>query len=453
MPAGTTALRCHCQFIRFRLNFCLCARKAFAARADCINDIIGQVNHCCIVSLFAVACTALQTPAGMPQGGLEPLRMPPVFRAKAAKYSFVPSRYFCEDGMVEFLMFAPGGGRRNAYPLLVYIPGSGERGSATNQFRQTALFDKVLSPTFQKKHPCFLMAISPPASAMTLLDGLPGRPSKIQNMIADAIERVVSTAVAPAVDRDRIYLAGFSYGGAGVYGLMTSLPEMFAAGVAVSTFPPPPYFVDKPLFVWHVYNEGDYAAKGLRADDLAAFAEAVAIKGGEFRTGTFPENGHDAWRAAWKEDAVWNWLFQKTLARSRKKHFRSDRGGLSAKIGSVSSSSEFKQGCEPFRACDGLAGTHFETLNPARKGDFLQIEFSNIQNRAIACRVGDIRRQRIRHGSALSLCNLAMGAGSCTRSQRGWTSHRRSENPFEKTSCIRSDLGAMDRFRYGVVSG
>lgn len=312
MPAGTTALRCHCQFIRFRLNFCLCARKAFAARADCINDIIGQVNHCCIVSLFAVACTVLQTPAGMPQGGLEPLRMPPVFRAKAAEYSFVPSRYCCEDGAVEFLMSAPGAGKRNAYPLLVYIPGSGERGSATNQFRQTALFDKVLSPTFQKKHPCFLMAISPPASAMTLLDGLPGRPSKIQNMIADAIERVVSTAVAPAVDRDRIYLAGFSYGGAGVYGLMTSLPEMFAAGVAVSTFP---------------------------------------------------------------------------------------------------------------------------------------------QNRAVACCVDDIRPKYLRHGSSLSLCNLAVGAGPCPWSQGRRTSYRCPENPFEKTSCIWSDLGAMDRFRYGVVSG
>ena len=44
---------------------------------------------------------------------------------------------------------------------------------------------------------------------------------------------------------------------------------------------------------------------------LDAFADKVRKQGGDFRIGTFPNEGHNAWDAAWKEDAMWDWMFSK----------------------------------------------------------------------------------------------------------------------------------------------
>lgn len=65
-------------------------------------------------------------------------------------------------------------------PMVVYIPGNGELGEIEGHFRQRAIFERVTSAAFQKKYPCFLLALTPPREATTLLGGIPGHPTGMQ---------------------------------------------------------------------------------------------------------------------------------------------------------------------------------------------------------------------------------------------------------------------------------
>ena len=65
---------------------------------------------------------------------------------------------------------------------------------------------------------------------------------------------------------------------------------------------------------WHVYNELDFAGCERMFAELNAFKDRVNALGGDFRMGTYPKAGHDAWTAAWREDELWDWMFSKSTA-------------------------------------------------------------------------------------------------------------------------------------------
>lgn len=74
----------------------------------------------------------------------------------------------------------------------------------------------------------------------------------------------------------------------------------------MASFPPPPGFVSEkyPGAWWLIYNDGNYSVRGVTRDVLKPFADRVIGYGSEFRTGTFPQDGHNAWAAAWNEHAA-----------------------------------------------------------------------------------------------------------------------------------------------------
>ena len=170
---------------------------------------------------------------------------------------------------VKGLLFTPKPVGGKPLPMVVYLPGNGERGDVVRQFRQRAIFERVTSPRFQKQFPCHLLAVSPPEGATTLLGGLPGRPSRIQKDIYEFVMAACRSQKRPKVDMDRIYLTGFSYGGNGIYALALHYPGVFAASLPIAALPPQfEYFSsDKPGNWWHVHNEGDYVRHGLDASD------------------------------------------------------------------------------------------------------------------------------------------------------------------------------------------
>ena len=69
---------------------------------------------------------------------------------------------------------------------------------------------------------------------------------------------------------------------------------------------------------WHFHNEGDYANHSIDVQDVEKYAKLVNEAGGDFRIGTFPALGHDAWTKTWREDVVWDWMFSKSLNGQRK---------------------------------------------------------------------------------------------------------------------------------------
>lgn len=287
------------------------------------------------------------------------------------------------------ILFPPAGRvtARKGVPMVVHIPGNGERGAPIRQFRQRTIFDKVLAPEFQKATPCYLLAISPPESVNTLHGGMPGQPNMVQRAMHDLICAAADIAKNPVVDRNRIYLTGFSYGGSGVYALALHYPGEYAAAVPISALPPLPEYLSEshPGAFWHFYNEGDYAKQGIRAKDVEMFRDMVNDAGGDFRIGTYSTAGHDAWTTAWHEDEVWKWMFSKDLSDKRFSGFPLAGAKCTA---SVSGKDE---GCGPERAIDGLDGTFYEPKGGFANGDWWMVELPKPVTGRVALYSGDAK--------------------------------------------------------------
>ena len=339
------------------------------------------VRDLCLMCVYALTwCVyGLESNAESKNGILRPATVSKPLKADLARYGLVAGYFVRENPLPEeggrqlpnrvgYLLFEPKKARnRTDVPMVVYLPGRGELGDSLDRLlHDRTVFERVTAPAFQRQRPCYLLALQPPASAATLLDGLPGKPSPVQMLLHDAICEIVRTRQTPRVDENRIYLTGLSYGGGGVYGLMTSYPGQFACGVPVAAFPPPPFFVSGAHRIWHCYNEGDYRSHGLTVAMLQPFSEAVEKAGGAFRIGQYAANGHDAWGAAWKEASVWDWMFSCSL------------DGRAAPLPSLKASTPVraKAGYGVEFAADGLDGTWFESAAPMRKGDFLLVESS-----------------------------------------------------------------------------
>ena len=302
-------------------------------------------------------------------------------KRQMARYGFTARAYTDGTNTCSCLLYVPSGSGGRKMPLVVYIPGSGEKGDPVLQFRQTALFDKVTSSAFQKDHRCCLLAISPPAEATTLIGGLPGQPNPLQHLMRDMIFSVADSI--GKIDRERVYLAGFSYGGGGVSFLSLVYPGDFAAVVPVSSLTPLPEYFDKahPGNWWLFYNEGDAVSRLRESKDLKTFRGLVEDAGGDFRIGTFPNEGHDAWTKTWAEEGLWEWMFAKTTAARPKTKFAAARKGPTvlnlarAKCSASVPGADAGEG--PERTLDGLDDTGYVPARAFTKTDWWMVELES----------------------------------------------------------------------------
>lgn len=291
------------------------------------------------------------------------------------KYGFTAWRY--SDGTTEVrgLLSTPEAGGGKKLPLLVYIPGCGEKGEdLLKQFRQRAVFEKVTSAAFQKRHPCYLLALSPPSAASTIVGGMPGAPNALQRVLHDFIFAVARQAEKPPIDLTRLYLTGFSYGGSGSYALALHYPGEFAAVVPIASLPPLPEYLSEtqPGSWWHFHNEGDYARNGIDIRDVESFRDRVKALGGDFRIGTFPSSSHDAWTAVWREEGMWDWMFSKALAVKGRRTTIVEPPAAKA----TATVPGKDAGTGPERALDGLDETAYVPTKPFVRGDWWMAEYA-----------------------------------------------------------------------------
>jgi len=300
-------------------------------------------------------------------------------KAAMKPYGFKAYRYSDGTNTFQCLHAAPKARSSQGLPMVVYIPGNGERGDLVRQFRQRALFDRVLARGFQERHPCHLLAISPPESADTLFGGLPGEPNAYQRLMREMVFAVARQAV-PKVDVTRVYVTGFSYGGDGAYALALHYPGDFAAALPVAAIPPYADLLSKerPPNVWDVYNEGDRIASSRATAARKRFRDLANAAGGDVRTSTFPASGHDAWTKAWREDEIWDWMFSKSQNRASagaRRNAAPARMSLAdAKCTATVDGRDAAS--DPARALDGLDETAYIPSRGFRKDDWWRVEFA-----------------------------------------------------------------------------
>ena len=282
-----------------------------------------------------------------------------------------------------YLLYTPKRGSKPV-PMLVYFGGTGEQGTdLMSHFHQTTIFSMVTSPEFQRKHPCYLFAPMVPKDAQ--ISCLKSWSPPMADLVCDAMYAVIKDSKNPRVDTDRLYLTGLSCGGSAAWTFPYGYPGRFAASLPVAGFAGEHSIPDEnPGNFWVLYNENEFSSEADKRV-LAAVARAVTERGGEFHSSAFPDKGHNAWDKAWREDAVWDWLFSKTAKRPQGSKARGASGTVSPGKrlsvfleGAVCTASKacVDEGSRPDRAVDGLDATCYVSAGPCKLDDWWQVEFT-----------------------------------------------------------------------------
>lgn len=194
-------------------------------------------------------------------------------------------------------------------------------------------------------------------------------------------------ATGSLVDTNRIYMAGLSYGGSAVAITAVNYFGRFAAVVPVSGgLPPEDWIHPKCPGNWWCFYNGQMPGGGPndKKNFMRVFQAAVNGAGGDCRIATFPKSGHNAWDNAWREDAMWDWMFSKTLSAAKPASRRAlysrkmseGRHTISVDYAFCTASKVgIDVGHGPERVVDGLADTYYKPLGGMDRSDWWQIDF------------------------------------------------------------------------------
>ena len=265
-------------------------------------------------------------------GHVEPYPDPsPALRAEMARYG-LRAGVFVQRGRhswnagdtnrLSFLFFEPTNAPAGAdLPLLLFLPGSGELGPGLDaQFRQRGIYEKVCSPAFQARHPCFLLALAPdPGHHLMgyLADGGPNDNERAAlNLVAALAAERDAAGAGPRVDLSRLYGAGLSRGAGELVCIQQEVPGVFAAVATTDTaiWQTDRIPDDAPLHIWHFYRPADWEKWRHDVRWLRRYADLLPSRGGEMRITELTDLSHASWDQAWACDEMWDWMFAQRRA-------------------------------------------------------------------------------------------------------------------------------------------
>ena len=211
-----------------------------------------------------------------------------------------------EDGGYPFQLFLPGdlvaaGAKTDQrWPLLIFLHGSGERGSDIARV-------KVHGPP---KH-------ADADSTFPFILISPLLPAEEDWNIAK-LDRIVDHALRTLpVDRSRVYLTGLSRGGHASWRWAAAEPTRFAAIAPVAgRGDPATACALKDLPVWALHGDRDDVVV---PEGSFGMARAIRACGGrKSRLTIYPDLGHNAWDPAYEDPALYLWLLSHRAALGKK---------------------------------------------------------------------------------------------------------------------------------------
>jgi predicted peptidase len=206
--------------------------------------------------------------------------------------------------------------KRKAYPVIVFLHGSGERGK-DNELQLLHGGNLFLKKNIRKYFPAIVIFPQCPKDSTWAryhrhlktreLTFLPDpSPTVPQTLVKELIDSLVDNG---KVDTRRIYLGGLSLGGFGTYDMLSRYPDYFAAAFPICGAMDIPRFLERarnvPLWIFHgaldetvspMYDRELYAALMTRGVTTVTYTE-------------YPKDGHNSWDDAFAEPRLLPWLF------------------------------------------------------------------------------------------------------------------------------------------------
>lgn len=196
-------------------------------------------------------------------------------------------------GKIRYLVFLPKSyaPKGTPVPLIVFLHGSGERGSDLNKVRAWG------PPAIADKDPDFpFMVVSPQVP-----DGEWWHANLLKAMLDEVLARY-------NVDRSRVYLTGISMGGYGAWDLAINYPDYFAAIAPICGG-------GNTLRIGQLRQVPAWVFHGLKDQSVperesASMVAALKAAGGDVKYTVLPTAGHaDAWVYAYGGQArLFDWF-------------------------------------------------------------------------------------------------------------------------------------------------
>ncbi len=240
--------------------------------------MMGDMRYRCASLILAVLAAAAASGAdhGLPAG---------------RSVHRLPLRGLVADH-VNYLLYVPPAysqGPAEDWPLIVFLHGSEQRGDdpwLLNDMALLAFADKAGDFPF--------VAVFPQCPANIRW------PPGIVKQVLDSVESMLR------IDRDRVYLTGFSLGGLGTWQTAAAYPGTFAAIAPIcgmSDLPDAPRLAGTPIWVFHGAQDVNVPVTESRK-----MIDALRKEGADARLTVYPDLAHDCWTMTYRDSRLYLWF-------------------------------------------------------------------------------------------------------------------------------------------------
>jgi len=228
-----------------------------------------------------------------------------------AKYVFKDSR----GNIMPFRMLSPDNIREDdAYPLVIFLHGSGERGN-DNEKQLTNGASIFSNPVNADRFPAFV--VFPQCKEKSWTNKLdissfkPGAPVPPESRTEETVMELIKDLIANnPIDVDRVYIVGISMGGIATYDLVCRYPEMFAAAVPIcGAVNPDRLSAAKDVKFMIFHGEADDEVPSICSREAYRFLNSA---GADVSYIEFAGIGHECWSSAFNYPSFLQWLFSQT---------------------------------------------------------------------------------------------------------------------------------------------
>ncbi len=229
------------------------------------------------------------------------------FSQSSSRFSY--NKYIDKGDTLNYRQLFPDADKLQKYPLLIFLHGSGERGSDNEaQLKWGAM--NFATDQNMMLHPAFVIVPQCPEKMQwsnfsrtnMVLDPTPSKPMEL---LIGLIHQAVKTL---PVDTNRIYITGLSMGGFGTYDAIERYPGLFAAAVPVcgaGDTSKAKTIAHIPIWIFHGAEDPNMNPK-YPLDMLLALTNAGAHPGFT----QYPSVGHFSWLGAYSDALMLEWLFK-----------------------------------------------------------------------------------------------------------------------------------------------
>ncbi len=207
-----------------------------------------------------------------------------------------------DSGEHHYVIYTPPGfDRTQTYPLVLFLHGSGERG--TDNRRQLKV---GLGPALREEPGrCPAIVLFPQAESKSRVPIEVWAPNQPDG--ARALSILNRTEEEYRVDLDRVYLTGISMGGIGSWRQAAADPKRWAAVVPIcggGNSSHADRLINMPIWCFH--GGADFVVPTAFSRQMI---KAIEKAGGKPKYTEYDGVGHDSWNKAYREPDLWRWLF------------------------------------------------------------------------------------------------------------------------------------------------